>query len=480
MTSQSRRQFLHLTVSASLSGLVPLGLGCGQSAAGANPQDPAAFLAAVTKGDVEAVRRMIAADISMIGVKDDAGRSAYAIALLAEHRDVANQLQQAGYESDLHEAALAKDWTRFDLLSSDRNTELLKSVNGTHPIGGTAMHAAAAGGAGSDMWRVYGVCGDPDLVARGKTASSPLQTALRYSHLPTAEITAATLLANQADPNVAGLGDAPPLHIAASRGTQELVEMLVRCGADITAQNDDGQTAEQVAAAAGHEAVASMLDQHESIPRTHRRHAHLVNASGERYVAPDISDISIFDRNSFVGQSHRNLAGVKEGLAQDPRLAHSVAVTGEVCVEASAHMGQQQLVETLLDQGAQYSLPTAVVRNDQKSVKAFLAADRNRIYERGAHDFPLLWYPIIGNCPLEMMELLIQHGADVEQQHYLGTTALHWACLRGKTELVEYLIGHGADVNRRGRKFTPEGETPLDSAVGNDAISQMLLASGAK
>ena len=78
-----------------------------------------------------------------------------------------------------------------------------------------------------------------------------------------------------------------------------------------------------------------------------------------------------------------------------------------------------------------------------------------------------------------MMKLLLERGALVEEQHFLGTTALHWACLRGQMEMVELLVAHGADVNRTGRKFKAYGERPLQMAK-DEKIADFLKSKGAR
>ena len=80
-----------------------------------------------------------------------------------------------------------------------------------------------------------------------------------------------------------------------------------------------------------------------------------------------------------------------------------------------------------------------------------------------------------------MAELLMERGAEVEQQHYLGTTALHYAALRGQTEMVQLFIEHGADVQRIGRKFDAAGQTPLQMAgtQGHDDVVRLLQDRGA-
>lgn len=354
-------------------------------------------------------------------------------------------------------------------------------INADHPIGGSTMHAAATGGAGSDIWRVYAATADPNGMPRGAAGASPLQAALRYRDLPVAEMTAATLLGNAADPNPPSTIEDPPLHIAAHRGSTEMLEMLIRHGAVVEKRNRDGLRARDVAERAGHTAAVEMLDRHDSIPRNHSTSRTAYEATGANYAPPDISAVPLAERSRFVGQSHGNLDYVREAVAKDPRLVHSVATTSEICVEACAHTGRKKIVEFLLEHGATYSLPTAVMRGDADRVRQLLDEDPLRIHERGPHDFALLWYPVIGRTGIEMMELLLARGAQVEQQHFLGVTALHWAAMRGPIEMVELLLDHGADVDRPGRKFGAEPETPLQAARRSDqpAIAELLLARGA-
>jgi ankyrin repeat protein len=332
------------------------------------------------------------------------------------------------------------------------------------------------------MWRIYAVDGDPSLVPADASGASPLQRALRVPDVATAEMTAGALLSNDADANPTSRADDPPLHVAAARGSAVMVEMLIRRGARHDALDREGRSAEEVAVAGGHREVAAMLARHTEIPRTHSTSRSAYDVSGRAYRRPDLSDLSQAVRSGFVGQSHRDLAGITTAAAADPRLAHSIATTGERAVEAGAHMGSKPIVDILLEHGAPYSLPTAVMRNDIARVRTLLDEDPLRINERGAHDFALLWYPVIGQCDAAMMEVLLARGADVEQQHFLGTTALHWAAQRGRPDLIDMLLDHGAEVNRPGRKFGPDPQTPLAMAVraGQDDAARLLRQRGAR
>ena len=85
----------------------------------------------------------------------------------------------------------------------------------------------------------------------------------------------------------------------------------------------------------------------------------------------------------------------------------------------------------------------------------------------------------------EVVELLIDNGADVSANNHRGDTPLHnaaagwpktpgWAASGGHTEVGELLIAAGADVNAKDEA----GGTPLDWADGE--LSDLLRKHGGK
>lgn len=75
----------------------------------------------------------------------------------------------------------------------------------------------------------------------------------------------------------------------------------------------------------------------------------------------------------------------------------------------------------------------------------------------------------------DMVELLHNHGADINSTNGQGDTALHWACVRSNTELVKFLIDKGADVNKQNN----DGENALarvDGRTDHQIIKDLLEA----
>jgi len=73
-----------------------------------------------------------------------------------------------------------------------------------------------------------------------------------------------------------------------------------------------------------------------------------------------------------------------------------------------------------------------------------------------------------GNGHLEVVQLLVERGANVSAQDVLGWTPLHVAAGNGHSDVVEFLIGKGVDVNAKDRY----GRTPLHYA----ALRRLIFA----
>lgn len=77
----------------------------------------------------------------------------------------------------------------------------------------------------------------------------------------------------------------------------------------------------------------------------------------------------------------------------------------------------------------------------------------------------------------EIVKLLVEKGADINQTDKDGWTALMWAVHYDRKDIVELLIEKGADINIR----TKDDRTPLILAIRDDHhdITKLLIKSGA-
>ena len=63
--------------------------------------------------------------------------------------------------------------------------------------------------------------------------------------------------------------------------------------------------------------------------------------------------------------------------------------------------------------------------------------------------------PLTLSSEVDVVQLLLQLGADVDGMASDGSSTLFYASLEGKVEIVVLLIAHGAEVNR----WNGEGQT---------------------
>lgn len=130
---------------------------------------------------------------------------------------------------------------------------------------GALVDAADAAGNTALMFASQG--GHADTVelllskgARPNTRSAIGATALMYGCQYGYETVVQALLDARADVNLRHKrGASSPLMIASFRGHKRIVEVLLRHGAELTAQNDEGRTPLMLAAGSGHTAIVEML-----------------------------------------------------------------------------------------------------------------------------------------------------------------------------------------------------------------------------
>ena len=77
---------------------------------------------------------------------------------------------------------------------------------------------------------------------------------------------------------------------------------------------------------------------------------------------------------------------------------------------------------------------------------------------------------------LNLCQLLVEKGTDVNLEDKFGQTCIFYAIREGHYEVVDYLIKHGANVNKNDKKK----QTPVTYAIkhNKDKIADLLIANG--
>lgn len=433
------------------------------------------ILDAVRQGNVERVRSLLAGDASLARARDESGRSAYVLAHVHGHVGVAELVRGAGLELDIVEAVLAEDWKRVEELAR-AEPELLHRA---HPIGGTPLYAAAFVGS-DDAFRLRSLGCASDAAPPGGSGYTPARGALESPHPSWALRGLTDLCGNGADVNAPQLGGSSVLHGAVRRRDAGLVRLAIRKGSDAAAVDAEGLTAQALAEQLGWAEGAQLLAQAQRLPRDNRSSRFALNANREPVRRPTLADVPQSVQNQVTGASHFKLEKLRELVETDERLVFSISTDDELAIEACAHVQNPEIIRYHLDHGAPLSLPTAVALRDPESVSAWLEHDPMLVHERGAHDFPVLWFAVGGGA-LEIAEILASHDIPIDQESR-GTTALHRCASEDDVELAHWLLEHGAEPEAVGYFWDRDGQTPLQVALagGNTRIAALLKDAGAR
>jgi cytohesin len=218
-----------------------------------------------------------------------------------------------------------------------------------------------------------------------------------------------------------------PLHMAAAFGKRETAELLIASGADINAKMITGRTPLHQAAERGHQEVVSLL-----IARA--------------------ADINAKDRSGFTPLD----------LALDGGFDNVVNSLRQVGGQPG-----DPLRLTIID---------AVKAGNCSRVKELLAEGAN-VMARDSVEGRTPLHLAARKGDLEMTNLLISKGADINDETANEGTPLHAAVEGGFKEIAEILLAKGANIEAT----TPYGYTPLHSAVlaGNQDMVELLLTKGA-
>ncbi|MCC6003801.1 MAG: ankyrin repeat domain-containing protein [Thermofilum sp.] len=129
-----------------------------------------------------------------------------------------------------------------------------------------------------------------------------------------------------------------------------------------------------------------------------------------------------------------------------------------------------------LDEELRIELFIAMVDGDTARVRKLLRKGANVNAKYGDSDLtPLHWAAFLGH--VDVVRLLLEHGAEVNARNKYGETPLHRAAAYGRADAARLLLEHGADVNARDEY----GWTPLHVAAlqGRADVARLLLEHGA-
>jgi ankyrin repeat protein len=136
----------------------------------------------------------------------------------------------------------------------------------------------------------------------------------------------------------------------------------------------------------------------------------------------------------------------------------------------------QAIIEILHAHGVPIDFFTAIALGKTARAKELLKADPALSNSQHSDGTPMLHHAVT-RSRLDIVELLLNAGADVNGIDKYGATALHAAAMMDHDQIASLLIARKADVEAA----RPAGWTPLHNAAhyGATEVAKLLLAAGA-
>jgi ankyrin repeat protein len=155
-----------------------------------------------------------------------------------------------------------------------------------------------------------------------------------------------------------------------------------------------------------------------------------------------------------------DIDAVRAELVDEPRFPNVIAAAGiGPCLTYAIYHSPRAMIVALLDAGADPNWPA------DDGFPPLIAA------LSCAQEAP-------GSPPRadvrEIVQLLLERGADVHQRGINDYTALHWAAGQGGLELVDLLLAHGADANAITRIDDMETALEVATSGGHSPIVERL------
>lgn len=272
----------------------------------------------------------------------------------------------------------------------------------------------------------------------GKFKETPLHIAARVKE---GEKVAEMLLKSGADVNAEQENGETAMHVAARHGSIQMLKALIEEGGDVTWHSKAGENPLHIAVRHCHfaivEEILSYLTMEQSLDEAQRCVCQ-ENQRGETplHLAAELSRQSVHE-------NEEDVCIVRRLMEYDAKVTATTKELKETPLHYCARVGNTFVLQELLRGVAASCLQTAVNKHSKNGWSPLLLAA-----ERGH---------------LEVVRMLLQSHARVDVFDEDGKAALHLAAEKGHEDIADVLLSHKAFVNAK----TKLGLTPLHHAAQN-------------
>ena len=332
------------------------------------------------------------------------------------------------------------------------------------------------------------------LIAKGADVNAKNKNGLTPLHRARSKAIAKILLAagakiNIKEDNARNGKDRTLLHNAAKIGFKELVQQLIKDGANVVIR-DRGKRTPLHYATTKEVAALLMLDinamdqsgntpLHLAVDRGSQDIAELLIANGARVNVRNANGQTPLYRAIAIG--HNEIAALLINNGTD---VNNIDGSGTTPLHKAAHYGTVKILKLLIAKGAEIN-----IQDNQRKTPLDIAVDlklqdtvallisKNPDVNSEDKEGRTLLHIAVDFKLEDVAKQLIAKGAFVNAKNNLLQTPLHLAVAQGSQDIAELLIANGARVNAR----NADGQTPLYQAIaiGHNDIAALLIKNGA-
>ncbi|WMT84150.1 ankyrin repeat domain-containing protein [Wolbachia endosymbiont of Listronotus oregonensis] len=386
-----------------------------------------------------------------INAQDKGGETSLDAATDQKHDDVVGYLKQVQLNQELLIAAQYGNFDEVrDLVSQGA------SLNTKYSNGMTVMHSAAYGG-NLDIVKYFVADAKNSLEIKDNGSRVPLHYAAYNGKL---DVVKYFIDEEKVDVNLKDSDGQTALHMASGGSHLDVVEYLASKGADIKAKDKDGKTPLDIAIDQKHDSIVKYLKQ----AQLNEQLLAAVKDSDFNEVQGLVNrgaNVNAKDKDGktplhYASQSYHRLGMVKylisKGAGIDVKDNSGGTPEDEECYTNSDTM-MKVFMQAHLDKEL---LLTVKNEKDLKTISDLIAKD---IDDRTHGGFYYTWSGNLGT-----VEFLVSKDVSVNATDKYGCTLLHWAALKGHSDIAKFLVDKRANVNAKDIL----GRTPMHFVVMNN------------
>lgn len=245
------------------------------------------------------------------------------------------------------------------------------------------------------------------------------------------------------------------LHIAAYQGHTKIVEILIKNGAFINASDDDGITPLHLASLNGHTEIVEMLLKH--------------NADAEK--------VNIERESALHIAANLGYTEIVDILLEHNVYAEKGNIEGDGALHLASLNGHTEIVKKLLEYNP-CNLTTLISTFHDLfpySLKRLLGCKVN--VNGAANDYTRALHLAAAQGHTEIVETLIKNGAYIDHINIDWLTPLHIASMENRAEVVKILLENNVHINKHSLR---QGSALHIAAYhGHTEIAEILIKNGA-